>query len=69
MNGAVAALNAYQQLALVVVVAVGVVISGAAFAVLGALWSRYSRRMYLAAALLPPSGLAFAWSLNRVRQL
>ena len=44
IKGALAALTGYEQLSLVVVVAVGVVIWVAAFAVLGALLTRYSRR-------------------------
>jgi hypothetical protein len=49
-NGAVAALTGYEQLALAVVAAVGVVIWVAAFAALGALWTRYSRRANIAAS-------------------
>jgi hypothetical protein len=58
IRGAVAALTAYEQLSLVVVVAVGVVIWVAAFAVLGALWTRYSRRANIAASSLLLSGFA-----------
>ena len=50
INGAVAALTGYEQLALAVVAAVGVVVWVAAFAVLGALWTRYSRRLNIAAS-------------------
>jgi hypothetical protein len=57
INGAVAALNGYEQLSLVVVAAAGVVIWVAAFAVLGALWTRYSRRMSIAGSLLLHYGL------------
>jgi hypothetical protein len=57
INGAVAALNGYEQLSLVVVAAAGVVIWVAAFAVLGALWTRYSRRMSIAGSLLLLYGL------------
>ncbi len=60
INGAVAALTGYEQLALVVVAAVGVVIWVAAFAVLGALRTRYSRRVNIAASSLLLSGLALA---------
>ena len=60
IKGAVAALTGYEQLALVVVAAVGVVIWVAAFAVLGALWTRYSRRVNIAASSLLLSGLALA---------
>ncbi len=59
-QGAVAALTGYEQLALVVVVAVGVVIWVAAFAVLGALRTRYSRRASIAASLLLLYGLVLA---------
>ena len=58
IKGAVAALTGYEQLSLVVVAAVGVVIWVAAFAVLGALWTRYSRRVNIAASLLLLYGLA-----------
>jgi hypothetical protein len=60
IKGAVAALTGYEQLSLVVVVAVGVVIWVAAFAVFGALWTRYSRRVNIAASSLLLSGLALA---------
>ena len=60
INGAVAALTGYEQLALVVVAAVGVVVWVAAIAVLGALWTRYSRRANIAASSLLLSGLALA---------
>lgn len=53
-----AALAWYEQLALVVLGAVGVVTWVAAFAVLGALWTRYSRRATIAAASLLLAGLA-----------
>ncbi len=56
----VAALPAYQLLALVFVVAGGVLIWVTAFAVLGALWTRYSRPMNIAAASLLFGGLALA---------
>ena len=60
ITGAVAALTGYQQLALVVVTAVGVVVWVAAIAGLGALWTRYSRRANIAASSLLLSGLALA---------
>ena len=60
IKGAVAALTGYEQLALVVVTAVGVVVWVAAIAVLGALWTRYSRRANIAASSLLLSGLALA---------
>ena len=61
INGAIAALTGYEQLSLVVVAAVGVVIWVAAFAVLGALRTRYSRRVNIAASLLLLYGLALVW--------
>ena len=60
IKGAVAALTGYEQLALVVVTAVGVVVWVAAVAVLGALWTRYSRRANIAASSLLLSALALA---------
>jgi hypothetical protein len=60
INGAVAALTGYEQLALAVVAAVGFVIWVAAFAVFGALRTRYSRRVNIAASSLLLSGLALA---------
>jgi hypothetical protein len=60
INGAIAALTGYEQLSLVVVAAAGVVIWVAAFAVFGALRTRYSRRTNIAASLLLLSGLALA---------
>ena len=60
VTDAVAALTGYEQLSLVVVAAAGVVIWVAAFAVLGALQTRYSRRMNIAASLLLVYGLAVA---------
>jgi hypothetical protein len=58
ITDAVAALTAYEQFALVVVAAVAVVVWAAAIAVLGALWTRYSRRANIAASSLLLSGLA-----------
>ncbi len=60
INGAVAALTGYEQLALAVVAVIGVAVWVAAFAVLGALWTRYSRRMNIAASSLLLCGLALA---------
>jgi hypothetical protein len=60
VTGAVATLTGYEQLALVVVAAVGVVTWVAAFAVLAALRTRYSRRVNIAASSLLLSGLALA---------
>jgi hypothetical protein len=60
IKGAVAALTGYEQLALAIVAAVVVVVWVAAFAVLGALWTRYSRRVNIAASSLLLSGLALA---------
>ena len=60
ITGAVAALTGYEQLALAIVAAVVVVVWVAAFAVLGALWTRYSRRANIAASSLLLSGLALA---------
>jgi len=60
ITDAVAALTGYEQLSLVVVAALGVVIWVAAFALLGALRTRYSRRANIAASSLLLSGLALA---------
>jgi hypothetical protein len=60
MTGAVAALTGYEQLGLAIVTAAGIVIWVAAFAVLGALWTRNSRRMNIAASSLLLFGLALA---------
>jgi hypothetical protein len=65
INGAIAALTGYEQLSLVVVAAVGVVVWVAAFAVLGALRTRYSRR--IVAPLLFLYGLALVWLAVGVR--
>ena len=65
VQGAIAALTVYEQLALVVVAAAGVVIWVAAFAVLGALRTRYSRR--IVAPLLLLYGLALVWLAVGVR--
>ncbi len=60
IKGAIAALTGYEQLALAIVAAVVVVVWVAAFAVLGALWTRYSRRVNIAASSLLLCGLALA---------
>ncbi len=60
ITGAIAALTGYEQLSLVVVVTVGVVIWVAALAALGALRTRYSRRVNIAAVSLLLSVLALA---------
>ncbi|HET9385824.1 MAG TPA: hypothetical protein VFO67_11805 [Gemmatimonadales bacterium] len=60
ITGAVTALTWYEQLALVVVTAVGVAVWVAVFAVLAALWTRYSRRATITASSLLLSGLALA---------
>ena len=57
IKGAVAALTGYEQLALAIVAAVVVVVWVAAFAMLGALWTRYSRRVNIAGSLLLLYGL------------
>ena len=58
IKDAVAALTGYEQFSLVVVGALGVVIWVAAFAVFGALRTRYSRRVNIAGSLLLLYGLA-----------
>jgi hypothetical protein len=60
INGAIAALTGYERLALVVVAAVGVVVWVATLAMLGALWTRYSRRANIAASSLLLCGLTLA---------
>jgi hypothetical protein len=60
VTGALAALTGYEQLALAIVAAVGVAVWVAAIAVLGALWTRYSRRATIAASSLLLAGLALA---------
>jgi hypothetical protein len=64
---AVAALAGYEQLALAILVAVGVVTGVAAFAVFGALRMRYSRRVSIASVLLVLYGLVFVWLAVGVR--
>jgi hypothetical protein len=58
LNDAVAALTGYEQLAIAVVAVIGVVVWVATFALLGALWTRYSRRVNIAGSLLLLFGLA-----------
>jgi hypothetical protein len=67
ITGAFAALTGYEQLALVVVTAVGVVVWATAIAVLGALSTQYSRRANIAVILLVLYGLAFVWLAVGVR--
>jgi hypothetical protein len=67
ISGAVAALTVYEQLALAIVAAAGVVIWVAAFAVIGALRTRYSRRVSIASFLLLLYGLALVWLAVVVR--
>ena len=57
---AVAALAGYEQLALAVVAAGGVALWVAWWAALGALWTRYPRRLTIAVSLLLLYGLALA---------
>jgi hypothetical protein len=65
---AFAALTGYEQLALAIVAAVGVVMGVAAFAVFGVLRFRYSRRASIASVvLLLLYGLAFVWLTALVR--
>ena len=64
----VAALTGYEQLSLVVVAVAGVVIWVAGFAVLGALWTRYPRRLNKGASLLLLYGLALALLALAVRR-
>ena len=60
ITGAIAALTVYEQLSLVVLVTVGVAILVAALAVLGALRTRYARRVNIATWSLLFFGLALA---------
>ena len=60
ITGAVAGLTGFEQLSLVVVVAVGVVTWVGAIAVFGALRTRYARRVNIAGSLLLLSGPALA---------
>jgi len=65
ITGAIAALTRSEQLSLVVVAAAGVVTCVAVFAVLGALRTRYSRR--IVAPLLVLYGLSLVWLAVGVR--
>ena len=67
ITNAFAALTGYEQLALTIVAAAGVVMAVAAFAVFGALRARYSRRASVASVLLVLYGLAFVWLAVAVR--
>lgn len=67
LTAALAALVAYEQLALAVVAVVGIVIVVAAFAVRGALRMRYSRRASVGSFLLLLYGLALVWLAVGVR--
>jgi hypothetical protein len=60
VEDAVAALTGYEQLALAVVAAVGVAVWVASWAALRALWTRYPRRLNIAASVLLVYGLALA---------
>ena len=61
ITDAFAALNGYEQLALAVVAAVAVVVWVASWAALGALKTRYRRRINIAACLLLLYGVFFVW--------
>ena len=67
ITDAFAAMTGYEQLALAIVAAVGVVLGVAAFAVIGALRTRYSRRVTIASFLLLLYGVAFVWLAVGVR--
>jgi len=60
INGAIAALTGYEQISLVIVAVVGLVTWVAALAVFGALLTRHSRRVILAASSLLLGGVALA---------
>ena len=60
IDAAFAALTGYEQLAVAVVAALGVAVWVASCAALGALWTRYRRRLTIAVSLLVLSGLALA---------
>src|SRR5690606_29821858 len=59
IQGAVGALTSYEQLALAVVASIGVAVGVASWAALGALATRYPRRVNIAAALVLLYGLGF----------
>ena len=61
ITDALAALTGYEQLALAVVAAVGVVVWVASWAALGALRTRYRRRINIAVCLLLLYGVFFVW--------
>ena len=67
ITDAFATLTGYEQLALAVVVAVGVAVWVASWAVLGALRTRYRRRVNIAACLLLLYGVALVWLAVAVR--
>jgi hypothetical protein len=60
VNGAVAALTGYEQLALAIVAVIGLVVWVAYLAVLAAVWARYSRRANIAAVSLLLTGIGLA---------
>jgi hypothetical protein len=60
VESAVAGLTGYQQIALLVVVCIGVVIAVTSLAAVWALWTSYSRRLNIAGSLLLLYGLALA---------
>jgi hypothetical protein len=60
IEGAVGAMTGYEQIALTVVLFIGFAALGASHASLWALWTRYFRRMNIAASLLLLYGLALA---------
>jgi hypothetical protein len=64
---AFAGLASYEQVAMAIVAAVGVVVGVAAFAVFRALRTRYSHRVSIASVLLALYGLVFAWLAVAVR--
>jgi hypothetical protein len=61
ITDAFTALTGYEQLALAVVAAVGVVVWVASWAALGAFRTRYRRRINIAVCLLLLYGVAFVW--------
>ncbi len=67
LSNAVAALAGYEQLALAVVAAGGVALWVASWAAVGALRTRYRRRMKIAVCLLLLYGVAFVWLAVAVR--
>jgi hypothetical protein len=67
LDAAIAALTRYEQLALAVVAAVGVAVWVASWAAIGALRTRYRRRINIAVCLLLLYGVAFVWLAVGVR--